>query len=369
MSLLTCEQQKQTDPICQSCPWFAKDYIGSQWNLHSIVAIVGDCPTLEDFMEGELFSGVRGDLLNNWLSQIGLHLDQVSKLSAVKCSSGEKRIPASVVSHCSAHLKSDIDYLKQRSLQVVVPLGAKATRGFFKLSKFNNVRGVPLRMRFGHHDNSITVLPSLSPAHILSKHGELKLVEKDFDVLRRLISGVSLAKLTTESSTVVHILNNFQRIQRFFKELPGSSVASIDIETTGYNYKLDKVTGDPLNYLSGDLLTINFSIKEGEAYILPLLGYKAKQLWSSQGISHIYEGIRISMHLRTILWILHNASFDLKFLHRIVGIDILKVRYADTMLMSHLLWEESPKDLKRLAHIHTSLGGYESVIKGTLGHD
>lgn len=359
MSLLCSDSDKKSDPVCQKCPWFKGDFLPSLYSSKSELAIVQESPSSEDFLTSQIFSGTYGDMVDDWLSGFGLEF--VHKFSAVKCSLGATKPGKEVVDVCRPHLISDIKHAQKHGLILAVPLGATATRAFFKVSLFGAVRGQPRKVDLEGVD--VAVFPTLSPAHILSRRGEEALVRKDFKNIVRIAEGLSFESFFNESKTKTVVLRNKAMVEEFLTIiLPKSRVVSLDLETTGYDYSSKKVTKSALNYLSGDILSFNFSNKEGVGYVLPLLGFEAKKVWSDNFKQRIFDWMRGVLEDSKILWCYHNAVFDIPWLVHHVGLDLEKHRYVDTLLMSHLLNEEAPKDLKTLATVHTGLGGYESVL-------
>lgn len=370
MALLVSPTGKKSDSVCQGCPWFnTGEFVAPVFSTYRRqITVVNESPSVDDFYDSEPCSGERGRILESWLRTCvsgghkGFELRDSHKLFAVKCCDLEGKKPGiKVVRACAEHLKSDIKYTQKKGSPVVVSLGATATRSFIPVSLFSSLRGQPQEVVFG--DSEIVLFPTLSPAHIISRPSEEPLARRDFEGINRLARGESLGTFSSKGITQLHLLSSREKVESFFKiEALEHQVISLDIESTAFDYDLKKVTGNALDYLDSKLLTLNFSFKEGTSHILPLLGYEAKKIWSDVFLDSIGAMIRDLLESPKILFVLHNSGFDLPFLVHNFQINLERVRYVDTLLMSHLLAEEAPKDLKTLATLYTDLGGYESVL-------
>jgi len=366
MSLICNTSLKKADPTCQGCPWYDEGELTAPIFASSVnqPTFVIENPSMEDFAYGEPLSSERGEMVESWLSpegEAGFSLSQCSKLYAVKCSNGSKKPGIKVLRACSEHLKTDIEYAQKMGSPITVSLGATATRAFITVKLFSSLQGSPLSVKFGKSD--ILLFPTLSPGQILARPADEGLVRKDFQNIIKLAQGESLEEFNSRGVTELVLLSTREKVIDFFtKVLPESRVVSFDVETTGFDPDLDQVTGNALNYLDSKLLTLNFSVKEGEGVVLPLLGAAAKKIWSDVFMDEISEMVKAVMENPEILWVIHNSGFDVPFVVENYGVDLFKMKYVDSLLQSHLLWEEAPKDLKSLAKIHTNLGGYESVL-------
>lgn len=110
---------------------------------------------------------------------------------------------------------------------------------------------------------------------------------------------------------------------------------AVDTETSGLNYFVD------------ELYSIQFSWTGYHGVFILFSEIKDKQL-----LRDLFSKKKI---------IMHNASFDLKFLWR-NGIENAKCDF-DTMLASHAINENSPNGLKILTWIYTYYGGYEDKLQ------
>lgn len=129
--------------------------------------------------------------------------------------------------------------------------------------------------------------------------------------------------------TLVKDLRTLQELAVRIKNHTGP--IAVDIETTGLNFLQDKI-------MTVAIATDDISI------VVPV---EHKEFnWNDNGSSvfKICELIQEALSGNSIK-VLHNAKFDLKFLHR-YGVSITNI--ADTKIMSHMINEEGKNSLKDL---------------------
>jgi predicted transcriptional regulator len=150
------------------------------------------------------------------------------------------------------------------------------------------------------------------------------------------------------------LVNTKELVQKMARHILEYDIIAFDTETTS------------LNTRKGEIIGWSVSGKEGEGYYLPT------KLFENQELVDAYiESIKaydISVKLINMLigkkLLMHNASFDCRFVKNYFKIDLLDSLHADTMLLVHTVNEEgagfgsnSPFGLKSIAKmIQTELG-------------
>jgi DNA polymerase I-like protein with 3'-5' exonuclease and polymerase domains len=150
------------------------------------------------------------------------------------------------------------------------------------------------------------------------------------------------------------LVNTKELVQKMARHILEYDIIAFDTETTS------------LNTRKGEIIGWSVSGKEGEGYYLPT------KLFENQALVDAYiESIKaydISVKLINMLigkkLLMHNASFDCRFVKNYFKIDLLDSLHADTMLLVHTVNEEgagfgsnSPFGLKSIAKmIQTELG-------------
>ena len=126
-----------------------------------------------------------------------------------------------------------------------------------------------------------------------------------------------------------------------------SETIAVDTETTGLNVRKDKIVGWSI---SGD---------EGIGFYLPTLvwNFTTDQLEEQfiDGKSAREFSIKLINKLLDKKLVMHNASFDCRFIKNDFGVDLLPSLYVDTALLVHTVYEEgafgygTPFGLKSIA--------------------
>jgi len=141
---------------------------------------------------------------------------------------------------------------------------------------------------------------------------------------------------------------NKQTLSDFIKDINSHTIVSFDTETTGLNARKDKVIG------------FSVSCTRGSGWYLPLYvwnkdeGVLESQDWELNIAPDILN------RLRTKDLIMHNASFDVRFIFSNFNINLMPALFADTQLMKHTLHEEGPFALKENAIIYAKEIGLDN---------
>jgi hypothetical protein len=122
------------------------------------------------------------------------------------------------------------------------------------------------------------------------------------------------------------------KIHEAFSNISKASVISVDIETTGLDFVLDKIT------------TIAISTQEKEAYVFPL--YHFDSPLTKKEISLVVNGLKEIMSNISIEKVLHHCQFDIKFLMT-AGITVFN-NISDTKIIHSLIDENKPHGLMDL---------------------
>jgi DNA polymerase-1 len=149
-------------------------------------------------------------------------------------------------------------------------------------------------------------------------------------------------------------------VRKVMDAVVGAKVVAWDTETAGLDTKRDALMG------------VSLAWGKGQAAYLPLFYWKSLEEYGTREQPHcrwtrpqqatLWEFLRVTLEQRTdVIRVAHNASFDrLALWHR----GIRAKAEADTMLMHHLIDENSAHGLKELAFKFTKLGGYDDALEG-----
>jgi DNA polymerase-1 len=113
-------------------------------------------------------------------------------------------------------------------------------------------------------------------------------------------------------------------------------IVSIDIETTGLDYKKDKIT------------SIGLATGDREAFVIPI--YHRESELSDDDISRVRDSFTLLLKDPSIGKIFHNCKFDLKFLKN-WGVPTFN-NIHDTQIMHSLVDENKPHGLMDIVKEH-----------------
>jgi uracil-DNA glycosylase family 4 len=228
---------------------------------------------------------------------------------------------------CRKHLEDTIEQVKPK---LVIVCGNLAMKMLIKKSGITNKRGKSYEYStsLGH---SCKVVPILHPYSIITEPRHRFLFEKD---LKNAYEKYILEKVDSKSFTY-KVLTEYEEVAKLAAELKDTDQPiAIDIETTGLNFKKDKIQ------------TIAISTRE-ENYVIPC-DHKDSPFKDTAKIWFCLRQILENPKSRKIL---HNAKFDLKFL---INYGIYPVNIWDTKIMHHLIDENLPKSLMDLVKLYFS---------------
>ena len=150
------------------------------------------------------------------------------------------------------------------------------------------------------------------------------------------------------------LVDTKEKAQQLARHILENDLIAFDTETTS------------LNPRKGQIIGWSISAQAGQGYYLPTKLFQGGQLIdaSIEGISAHEMSIKLISMLVGKKLIMHNASFDCRFVKNYFKIDLLPSLHADTMLLVHTVNEEGagfgsnfPFGLKSIAKmIQTELG-------------
>lgn len=390
----------KTDSICKNCRLYKNRYVPSRGNAQSELALIGEAPGYHEDKVGKAFVGDAGKVLARLLVNAGIEeavpVDELSSLdydnifltNLARC-----RPPKNVLNlsdeaeHCSAYLYEELGTIVKPS--VLVTLGLKPLKFLMRdytgvdSIKLKDFRGVVFRNYPLNNGTTCSVVCTYHPSYLLRNQGNthlFRLVEQDLHLAHKLSRGLKpsvrkvdlsknpdlsliytlLEKPETkkqktkrrkqESKSLEYIYcTTEEKIAESMSELRSTKTLALDIETTNRGIVGNRV------------MCVGLSPKHGKCYVWVCLGQNEKPFVSPQ---------KVKLYLKDLfddpdkVWIAHNSAFDFG----VLGINwkiFPRGRVEDTMLMQHLLDENSPKDAKTLIDRHTSLGIYDETVKHT----
>jgi len=272
---------------------------------------------------GEIYSFKDDEyaILNQLLETTKLPRDEYQYIAAVEqLGVSEKDVTTELIQQSRPHLEEKI---KQAQPSLIFVLGNLAMKTLLRKSGISNKRGKEFWI-----DIDGVQIPVVPVFHPFSLYSEPKLrslfvqdVNNAYDkfVLKKNKLANSSYKLCNDVDSA---LKELRRVMTF-------EVVAVDIETTGLDFKKDKIT------------SIGFATGEKDAFVIPI--HHRESNLSPSEISNVCEAIKDIMSKSSIGKIFHNCKFDLKFLMN-WGVSTFN-NIHDTQIMHALVDENKPHGL------------------------
>ncbi|XSG74796.1 uracil-DNA glycosylase [Herpetosiphon llansteffanensis] len=169
---------------CTACPLCRTrtNAVPGEGPADAEILLIGEGPGQREDALGRPFVGPSGDLLEQWLSEIGLAREQVFIANVVKCRPPGNRDPEpSEIAACAHFLDRQIAALAPK---LIATLGRHSMNKFFpggKITKIHGIRGVK---RVGQ----TVFLPLFHPAYVLRNMNAMPDAIADMRLVPRLIA-------------------------------------------------------------------------------------------------------------------------------------------------------------------------------------
>lgn len=312
--------------------------------------LVGQNPgEMEDSL-GKCFVGPSGSVIGALVKLAGIPMEDCRFTNAVRCWSPGNRAPKKdEIESCYPYLAEEIAETRP---ELIVTLGATALQSLYEKVPLGTVVGQTL-------DIGVPLLPTYHPAAIMRTWALAPLVLSHLEKARRLLDGTQKEEPLGNYTTIKTLDDLDVAMESLLN--PPQGFLSIDVETTGLEWKDDEI------------MMISFSILPEQGYALPILGQgiEALDFWEGlypQVISKI--GQILSSDAPKAL---QGGSFDIRFLERKHDQPFIQAATSfgwrvenqrhDTLLLNKALHEEMPKESKpnelpRLLALHTGMPDY-----------
>lgn len=272
---------------------------------------------------GEIYS-FRDDefgVLSQLLKKTKLKSDEFQFVAAIKALNvSEKDVTTEMIHENRPALEEDIKSIEPNLIFV---LGNLAMKTLLRKSGIGTKRGKEFWIDID--GKSVPVVPLYHPFSIYSEPKLRSLFVQDIDnAYDKFILGKN--KLA-DSTYELH--NDVDSALQAMESTKGKEIVSIDIETTGLDYKKDKIT------------SIGIATGEREAFVIPI--YHRESELSNDDISRVRDSFISLLEEPSIGKIFHNCKFDLKFLKN-WGVPTFN-NIHDTQIMHSLVDENRPHGL------------------------
>ena len=283
------------------------------------IYIVGAAPNATDELEGKLFSGGAGRLLNRLLMEAGMVRSECRLGSLVRVRSSKlydddrKREPSILLQEGIKYLVADI---KRVNPNVIVALGNEPLRALTGNYSVINWRG---SIVWGK-DVNCKVIATFNPADLLRAWSNAPLVMFDFKRIHH-------ESKSPDHQSIPYIFTlapNFQEVMTHLDRIQTEKVIAFDVETDEDRH----ITALALAWSATKALCIPFTNSTGAPY------------WTVEDEDAIWKRIKKLMEDASIKKIAHNAQFDcIIFKLNPHHIDV-KGLWMDTMVAFHTVYPE-----------------------------
>lgn len=239
------------------------------------------------------------------------------------------------------------DLIETHAFNVVVPVGAKAFEKVMGHKGIERFFGKTLKSDV----YDCKVVPCPNPAMIRFKP-EVKLILDD--TMDRIVTEKQYPEFieVVKHPVSYEVIDTIKKFNALMANMLQSPVVAFDLEATGFGHNTDEI------------LMAQFTYEEYQSALIPTQWYKdadgTPTYWDDAEWDYIVGRLRKHFARDELITVGHNVKFDLKFVAHQWGVKVPKAaNLADTMIMSYLLDENTPNDLKTLACQLTDLGDYE----------
>ncbi len=166
---------------------------------HADIMFIGEAPGWHEDQQGLPFVGPAGLFLNELISSIGLHRDQVYITNVVKCRPPENRDPLPVeIQTCRNWLDGQIELIRPR---MIVTLGRYSMAMFFPGKSIGKIHGTALKQ------DNIIYYAMYHPAAALHQQSLRQTIQAD---MLKIPSFLAQAETVSEASKQPEQLSMFE---------------------------------------------------------------------------------------------------------------------------------------------------------------
>lgn len=325
---------------CDKCPLKDSPFVSSEGlNLEtSDFIFIGEAPGKEEVIAERPFVGQSGQLLNHVLSWLKIDRQKCLITNSCLCRPELNRTPTfEEIQCCRERLIYEIT---QKQPKVLITMGAIANKSIFNnetigITEFRKTPGI------WSDDFKCWIVPTFHPAALL--YTPSKFIEYRGD-LKKITFLKDKEKGYYSIKTKRYILDTFDKFFRACEIIESKKLVVIDVETTGLDWKIDKI------------LEIGITYKEDTALIVPreMLEYN----FVRSRLQEIFKN-------NNIIFIYQNGQFDTKFLITQYGFDV-RIN-EDTMLLHYCIDERRGiHSLTNLSMEYLGAEDYEAEFKKTI---
>lgn len=332
--------------------------------------IIGGGPSMDDDNRGIVFQDNAGGLILDFLQKAGADLTRVYMTHITKCRPRANRKPTvQEINICrDEYLRKEIELIQPK---VVMLVGAVAIRAFNLggNGSLNAIHGRVFEEKFAGWEEGPTfkVIPTINPAVFFFKpNDKLKArICNDYRIAVDVIKGNEPTEHFIPKGW--HLIDTEEKLDWLAGEIEKAGYVAWDTESTG------------LGFRKATLLCFSFSWGwEGhECAVLPILQhdpdapegqtYHTKPSFGALNEATVKRFLTRVFTNPVIAKAAHNYKYDYNVLRWNYGIQCEGVLY-DTMVLAHLLDENSSVGLDFCVDLEYGWGDYSKDVRAITGH-
>lgn len=316
------------------------------------------------------FCGPLYTLLNKMMTEVGIDQKDVYYTSLVKCPTAtslkkgeDGKLKKEAVDYCSCKLEQEITQLKPK---VIIACGQDALSHFFPTYKMAEKRCQILN----DPKHNCVIVPIYNPESMTVTSEYDEIISKAFQQASNYIYKPELVKSPEVKYRAITSLELLREVAKRVKDVPR---IAYDIETNGVVYHKAKILSIGISWAKNTGIAYPLWIKDEQACEALLSNLKGaertkvltqidhnpplKKFWKEDEWEEVIKITKDIFENTTCKKGGHNTFFDNLVMHY-NGIEVNNYCY-DTMIMKHLLDEESEKSLDYCSWIYTDKGGYK----------
>lgn len=309
------------------------------------IMLIGIMPGIDEDREGRPWVGRAGEYLRDRLNGIGINLDDIYATNVLKCmtpkdwaAGGFRKVSPKEIKACGPYVFYEIQSYHPKA---VVAMGDVPIQFFTGKSGVGAARGGEIPIPSAE----LTVVPTYNPAYFVRNKAFALASGQEKRFLRDIKKARAIAKGKWKPRKIkVTVADTPAKVKKMFAGMRAAKEIVVDVETTGLEDFRDWAR----------VYCVGVCFEDGHAWVLP---------WDHPDHPQANEAIRNRfiklLYGKTVIG--HNVKFDLRWLARLYGLDIWKVKgFWDTRLAAHLLDENYPygHPLKVLVRDHVNAPNY-----------
>lgn len=315
------------NPECTRCPLHKVSQIGGkaivcQWGQgteQATIMLVGDTPGKDELFQNAAGGSPAAQLLYKYLKLAGIGSESMYISNCVKCKPEHNKAPKpSEIKACAAYLDYEISVVKPK---VIGLLGALAFERVLGLEGITKYRGKPM----WSEKYQCWCVPTWHPAYVLRNGESIEDTEqfrRDLTYIKKIADTGETGQLKSDYRTI----DTLALFKEAMLQLHSSKMASVDTETYG-------------DFLTGKIITIQFSVKPGTAFVIPFYKPMLQPMFAPEDEKYVWAELKAYLEDSQYKKVGQNIKYDYQFL-KYYGITMRGVLF-DTMLGHYLLNENA----------------------------